>query len=366
MARPKKIPHKKRADGTYEAKVTIGYNINGKPIRKSFYSAESWEKAKAEGERYKIEQELAVKRGEITTKETITFRQVAEEYKSIVENKIRKSTYEIQYKAVLDKHILPFFGDWQIRNIRRVDIEKYFIAKKDLVVATLKTHRGIMRAIFQHAVENGYLYSNPVDHFRIEVGRREREKNILTATQMELLKSICIDKPTWLKVGILLQEEYGLSRSEVLGIKREDVDVNNKTIHIQRSVSWADNRVVIENTKNKYRNRLIPISDDVLKVITGDPHFCTKDYIVSPYGEPYSPENYTYHFAQFFKKMISEGYDLTLVTPHGLRHSRASLWVAEDKNLFAIAELLGWSDLEMLRKRYGHADVEAIRKQLEI
>lgn len=366
MARPKKIPHKKRADGTYEVKVTVGYNMDGKPIRKSFYSAESWEKAKAEGERYKIEQELAIQRGEIVTKETITFRKVADEYKTIIENKIRKSTYEIQYEAVLEKHILPCFGDWQIRNIRRVDIEKYFISKKDLTTGTLKNHRGIMRAIFQHAMENGYIYSNPIDRFRIEVGRNEKEKEILTATQMKVLKDICMDKPTWLKVGILLQEEYGFSRSEVLGIRKDDIDINSKTIHIQRSVSWADNHVVIEGTKNKYRNRLIPISDEVLKVITDDPQFHEKDYIVSPYGQPYSPKRYTYHFSQFFKKMISEGHDLTLVTPHGLRHSRASLWVAEDKNLFAIAELLGWSDLEMLRKRYGHADVEAIRKQLEI
>ena len=43
-----------------------------------------------------------------------------------------------------------------------------------------------------------------------------------------------------------------------------------------------------------------------------------------------------------------------------------SLWVNSGKNLFAIAEMLGWSDLNMLRKVYGHADIQQLRKELDI
>lgn len=364
MARPKKVQHKKRPDGTYEAKVTIGYDMDGKPIRKSFYSAESWEKAKAEGERYKIERELAIQRGEIATKENITFRQVADEYMSLKAEKIRASTFAVHEQIML-KHILPYFGDWKIQNIRRVDIEKYFISKKNMATATLKDHRGIMRNVLQYALNCGYLYVNPIENFKIEVGKAEKTKSILDSEQMEKLLSICKDKPTWLKVGIMLMAEYGFSRSEVLGIMRDDVDTVNHTIHIQRALTMVGSTIKLEATKNKYRNRIVPVSDETIRILTADPMFYEKDFIVSPYGQPYSAKRFTYHFTEFFRK-LQKDHGIPIVTPHALRHSRASLWVAEDKNIFAVAELLGWSDLKMLRQRYAHADVEAIRKQLDI
>lgn len=364
MARPKKVPHKKRPDGTYEAKVTIGYDENNKPIRKSFYSSESWEKAKAEGERYKVERELAIQRGEIQTKDNMTFRQVAEEFFELQQEKIRESTYIIR-ENTLERHILEYFGDWRIQNIRRVDLEKYFIAKKHLTTATLKAHRGIMRGIFQYAMDCGYLYVNPIDRLRIDVGKKERTKKILNSEEMRILLDDCKNNPTFLKVGIMLMAEYGFSRSETLGIMRDDIDIESKTIHIQRALTMVGSNIKIEDTKNKFRNRIVPVSDETIKIITDDPMFYDKEYVVSPYGQPYSAKKFTYHFTEYMKK-ISKEKGITIVTPHGLRHSRASLWVAEDKNLFAIAELLGWSDLDMLRKRYGHADVEAIRKQLDI
>ena len=59
-----------------------------------------------------------------------------------------------------------------------------------------------------------------------------------------------------------------------------------------------------------------------------------------------------------------KGENIPALSPHELRHTRATIWVNEGKNLFAIAEQMGWSDLDMLRKRYGHADIQLLRKEL--
>ena len=55
-----------------------------------------------------------------------------------------------------------------------------------------------------------------------------------------------------------------------------------------------------------------------------------------------------------------------ILNPHELRHTRATLWVEQDRNLFAIAEQMGWSDLEMLKKTYGHPDIQKIKSMLGI
>lgn len=366
MARPKKQVHKKRADGTYEAKVTIGHDVNGKPIRKSFYSAKSFEDAKFKGERYKIEQEIALRTGERYDIDNITFSQVAEALKIVKEEKLRANTFEVQYKTILQKHIMPFFGNLKIRSIRRSDIERYFITKKHMSISTLKVHRGIIKEIFSYALDNGYIRINPAKNFKLEIGKEEKIKKILNKEQLEMLINHCLENPTYLTVGIFLMASYGITRSEVLGIMRSDIDVVNKTIHIQRSVVKANGLIVIENTKNKYRNRTIAVSEKAIKLIVEDEQYLEKDFIVSPFGKAWSPQQFTWYFDEYIRKLRESGWDIPKITPHALRHSRASLWVAENKNLFAIAEMLGWSDLEMLRQRYGHADIEAIRKQLDI
>ena len=53
------------------------------------------------------------------------------------------------------------------------------------------------------------------------------------------------------------------------------------------------------------------------------------------------------------------------LNPHELRHTRTSLWVNDDINLYVVASVMGWADLKMLRKRYAHPDIEKIRKALK-
>jgi len=66
------------------------------------------------------------------------------------------------------------------------------------------------------------------------------------------------------------------------------------------------------------------------------------------------------------KHFIEQGIDIPILNPHELRHTRASIWVNDGENIFAVADVLGHSDLKMLRKRYAHTDVESTRKLLKI
>lgn len=61
-----------------------------------------------------------------------------------------------------------------------------------------------------------------------------------------------------------------------------------------------------------------------------------------------------------------QGIEIPKLHPHELRHTRATLWVNKGLNLYAIANVLGHSDLKMLRKRYAHENVESTREMLNI
>lgn len=361
MARPKKQIRKKRADGTYEAKVTIGHDINGKSIRKSFYSSKSYEDAKLKGQKWIIENEMNLNRSEALRSGDMTFKQLADEVKEIKQATVREDTYESGYMQVVDKHLIPYFGDWKINQIRRVDIERYFISKSNLAIRTLESHKNIIRAIFGHAVANAYIYVNPADRMSITVGRPPKEKKILTLEETKKLMQIAVEHPTHISIGAYLMIGFGLGRAEVLGIKREDVDIENKLIHICRDVVWTQGHLVISETKNIYRNRYVVVSQEAIDLLTNDPMFYEKEYLISPYGEPYSPKRFIYHFTELLKRN-----DLPVITPHGCRHTRTTIWLCEGKPAEAIAKQLGWSGTDMIYKHYGHLSYDDMRKMLDI
>ena len=58
--------------------------------------------------------------------------------------------------------------------------------------------------------------------------------------------------------------------------------------------------------------------------------------------------------------------DTKMLTPHELRHTRATLSANDSVDLLQLAKLLGHSDLNMLIKRYAHTDVEAVRRALKL
>lgn len=56
--------------------------------------------------------------------------------------------------------------------------------------------------------------------------------------------------------------------------------------------------------------------------------------------------------------------DIPILSPHELRHTRATLWITQGMDPYMSARLLGHSDLKMLTKIYDHASTETLRKVL--
>lgn len=177
-------------------------------------------------------------------------------------------------------------------------------------------------------------------------------------------------------LDVIIMLSYGITRSELLGIMWEDIDFENRTLYIKRGVTDAQDattrkmKIEIGDPKNEFRNRAIPISNYIIELFKkrerkGEFVFCNNK------GKVCSPSLWSRrHFNVFMKDMhahyLSKEVNIPILTPHELRHTRATLWVNSGANLFAVANVLGHSDLKMLRKRYAHSDIESTRKLLDI
>ena len=164
---------------------------------------------------------------------------------------------------------------------------------------------------------------------------------------------------------------YGLRRSEVLGLKWDAFDFDNKTITIKHTVTIGkiDGKRQIyskDRTKNKSSYRTLPLIDDIadrllelkeqqeyFKKAFGKSYYKKdKEYVfVKPDGKLTRPDYVSEHFKNLLKKL-----GLRHIRFHDLRHSCASLLLAKGIPMKAIQEWLGHSNFSTTANIYAHLD----------
>lgn len=184
---------------------------------------------------------------------------------------------------------------------------------------------------------------------------------------MNLLEKV---KNTPLELIVTIATYYGLRRSEVLGLKWNAIDFTNNRITIKHKVTQAtvDNKRVLvkkNKLKNKTSYRSLPLVDDVRdllleekqkqaenKKLYGNAYKNKENYIcVYDDGEIIKPDTLTRKFPDF---LVDNGMDE--IRLHDLRHTCASLLLANGVSMKEIQEWLGHSSYNTTANIYAHVD----------
>ncbi|MBO5454798.1 MAG: tyrosine-type recombinase/integrase [Clostridia bacterium] len=188
------------------------------------------------------------------------------------------------------------------------------------------------------------------------------------ATELKELLDKTVNDP--IHIVIFLAAYYGLRRSEVLGLKWSAIDFENKTVSISHKVVQNDKGIVgmdVMKTKSSYR--ILPLIPQVEQALLAEREkqeemkrvmrrgYCKKytDYIcVDAIGELIKPNYVTDHF-----KVVLKEHGLKSVRFHDLRHSCASLLLANGVPMKMIQDWLGHSDMGTTANIYSHIDSES-------
>ncbi len=364
MGRPKKeAPNRK--DGTYEVKVTIGKDFDGKLIRKSFYSTISKADARAKAEQYKIEQAVYKATGDIPEPDVMTFEKWAEKWLDTYKKGIVKDhTYHFTYKSNIDKYLVPYFGKAHITDIQQIDVQKYFNtvrsdAGEPLAKSTLDKHKLILKSMFDAAIDNDLCYKNPVKNIRYQHVSNKIGKNVWTKEQAEKAENYSRKK---LRLDVVLYLNTGLRRSELLGLKWTDIDFNENTMHVQRAVVQTKGKIVIDKPKSATSDRIVPFSKSFgtyLKKFQSD-----NEYVIGT-DNVMSPATYAKQFNKFMEK-LSRDIDIPSLTPHELRHTYGTLKREAGIDIYTIQKVMGHADISITANIYVHNDINVLKKQLMV
>ena len=325
--------------------------------------AEKGNKRKAEAELKRVIDEYS-ERSSVDYKDVLFcdyLRQWLEGYKGNIE----EVSYE-SYKNFLDKHLYPYYRSINVKlfDLKPAHIQTYYSQKSTadeeaLSANTLRKHHAVVRKCLQHALQMNMILFNPAD--RVTLPRIDRYRGrAYTLEQAQQLLEAC--KGDVLETPIILALQFGLRRSEALGLKWNAVDFENNCIIIRHTVVRLNTRIEKDRTKNKSSARTLPMLGESRKYFMElkakqeeEKKLCGADYTDTDYvcrwpnGKPYDASIISHNFPRFAKKL-----GLPVYRYHDLRHSAASILVSLGFNVLDISRFLGHNQVSTTLDIYAH------------
>lgn len=363
------MPRKKkeapnRSDGRYEVKITVGHDINGKPIRKSFFSKISKEDARAQADEYKNNTVISNYLGIGFASKEISFEQWANDWLlKYKKGSVKESTYTESYERTVKSYLAPNFGKRSITDIIPADIHQFMTEQSKIYSeSTLKKMRICLKAIFDTAIENNLCYKNPANKITISSKIESGRKKTYDQPTANRILSFADTHKYGLYIKILL--EQGIRCSELVGLQWGDFDCIRKTISIKRATTAVNHKPYTAAPKSKSSIRTLPIGTKLSKLIQSEKQ-SPFSYVVE--RAPITPSNFTKHiYNKFFNDLREAHPDIERLTPHELRHTCGTLLYNKTHDIFAVSKFLGHSNVGITAKLYVHEDVEVLRDSLKI
>ena len=300
----------------------------------------------------------------------LLFADFMEQWLDVIKPAIKLTTYGgycMNVKSVIGPHFRE--RGILLRELSAEDINDFYADQLERVKATSihKYHANIGKAL-KYAVKKGMIPFSIMDKVDRPKPERFVGKFLKQTEVVELFEAV---KGHRLELGVILGAFYGLRRAEIVGLRWESIDFEADTITIEHTVTIAtlDGKktlIVDDTTKSKASYRTLPLvahfKARLLAVKEEQEKYrklCGRAYnkVESKYiytdqlGNRINPDYLTTAFPEF---LIRNGF--RRMRFHDLRHSCASLLLANGVPLKQIQEWLGHSDFAITANTYAHLE----------
>ena len=369
----------KRGKNSYRLSCLAGYNLQGKPIKKT---------KTVHGTKKEAEIELAkfvadVQNGMVIEGKSLKFSEFTEIWKRDYGSKeLAPSTYK-RYCRMLETRLLPYFGHFYVNKIKPTDIMQFYdllskdtqlVRKKDndgnktlkpLSGKTILEHHRLLRAMLHKAVYWQVIVSNPAERVQPPKAKKPKRKYYDDDQCKILLENLeqLDEEQIKYKTAIILTVFTGVRLGELMGLEWNDIDFRNGIVSINRSSQYlADTGVFTKVPKTESSIREVAIPDFVIslleeyklwyeeqKSLYGELWINSNRLFVQADGKPMHPST----ISKWFVKYIGQ-IGLPVINFHGLRHTNATLLIAQNIDVAVVAARLGHAQITTTFNFYVH------------
>lgn len=266
-------------------------------------------------------------------------------------------------KLALNSRILPYLADYKLCNLTPSVLNAYVnelksvvseATQKKLAPATIRKIFNYVSSILNYAVRMEIIEYNPCTKVKLRFTNEEKEKTLhfYTPEQCKELFKAMENEPVTTQLPIMIAVYCGLRRSEIYGLKWSDVDLENKTIHIQRARLKTANVTNVTKTKSRSSNRVIVINDDIINLLSQLDK--SKEFVFA---------NADRNIVEKLHR-IQDKAKLPRIKFHDLRHTCATLLLSNGIDVKSVSEFLGHSNISTT-SLYVHAIDSKFKKESE-
>lgn len=190
-----------------------------------------------------------------------TFGEYAERW---LEHRDLKPRTRAHYRSVLDKVILPTFGERPLKGITSESVRDWYTTL-DKKRPTWRSHGyGLLRTILATAVTDEKIPLNPA-HIR-GAGTTARVKKVEPATLAEL-ETIAAEMPERYRLMVMFGSWCALRFGELVELRRKDIDLRNGVVHVRRGAVRAGGEVIIGTPKSAAGIRDVAVPPHLMPMV---------------------------------------------------------------------------------------------------
>ena len=246
---------------------------------------------------------------------------------------LRPSTYD-GYKKTIANYINPYIGGVALNQLTPAMVDKMFqqIIDKGLKPSTAAGAKRVLSVALSHARKYRYIETNAAKDTLTKFGKSDKTPDPYTPEQVKALMQR-VEGTVW-EMPVILGGLYGMRRSEILGLRWRNVDLENNTFDVSEQLPFKvppKTKVIEEMAPPKSNGRKLPITELArpffLKQFAmkeaqreqaeknGKPYYDNDLVVAKPDGSPISA---SWVSSQFGK--LLEDLDMPHIRFHDLRH----------------------------------------------
>lgn len=411
---------KKNGKVVYRIDIFLGVDKSGKRVAKVItYEVNqnaSVRQQVREAQRYAMEVEEKLKKGIYFDSDKMSLEEFAEKWLANKKTSLNYSTLET-YSRIVNQKILPYFRVSKLNRIQTPQVEEFYhTLLDDHSNATIRKIANVLNGMFKTAVRWGMLQINPCQAAIVPRDSEEEtslkfytpEQSLMFLRSLDLTfhtevkghrriddtgKPYLVEDyllprklPLQLKVFYYLSLYCGFRKSETLALCWSDIDFENKTINISKSVGKSEEGAVIKRPKTSTSIRTVSLPKNIMPLLVSykweydtykanlgtawqgeDNLFIQEDGKRMDRSTPY--QSFKRHLGRYNEWVQSDpmakeqGFEeLPDIPLHGLRHSCATLLNYLEVNIASISKVLGHAKVSTTMDIYAHAFDEQSRE----
>jgi len=288
-----------------------------------------------------------------------------------VKPSVRVRTFN-SYGEQVRLHLTPAFGPIELTKLNAQQAQEFFNSQLEtLSLRSVHYQRRVLRIALQKAFDLCLVTQNIAD--KVELKAIPKNNNVQVLEPEAARKYIKAAKVNRLSAFFMLAVVTGMRHSELIGLRWKDIDFEARELYVRQQLQRINHEWHVSEPKSETSRRCVELADELISLLRAHRSRQLKERLKA--GDKWQERGLVFtrsngeplhqKFTGSVHKAILKSAGLPACRIHDLRHSAASLLLAQGVPLKVVSDILGHSQIAITADLYSHVIPQARRDATE-